>query len=139
MQTQFSTDCTEDVIEEDIQHCGRFLGFFFSFAEQMTSDDFRNLVIRVLVDNSRVKGMQKRIHQPFAFPQPLPGLCSIRADVPGGNRHGEKTPGHLHVRRCPFAPRRQPRSPQTPGGVLEDRGPLGAQQLGGFPRVFPPA
>lgn len=49
----------------------------------MTLDDFRNLVARVLVDNSRVKGVQKRIHQPLAFPQPLPGLCSIRADVPG--------------------------------------------------------
>lgn len=46
-------------------------------------DDFRNLIVCVLVDNSRLKGMKECIHQPFAFPQPLSGLCSIRADVPG--------------------------------------------------------
>lgn len=28
MQTQFSTDCTKDMTEEDTQHCGRRLDYF---------------------------------------------------------------------------------------------------------------
>lgn len=46
------------------------------------SDDFSDLIVSVLVDNSWLKGMKERIHQPLTLPQSLSGLRPIWADVP---------------------------------------------------------
>lgn len=94
-------------------------------------NNFINLIVCVLVDNSWLKSMNEGIHQPLTFPQPLSSLCPIWAYVPAETALLEaqeliSSQWLLSV-------------PQTPRGVLEDRGPLCTLQFGGVGRVSPPA
>lgn len=45
-----------------------------------------HLVVHVLLPHGGLQGVQQRVHQPLALPQPAPGLGTVGAHVP--EKHG---------------------------------------------------